>query len=282
MLSKRQVSFFSQFGFVVLPGWFGRAEIETLIKEGLEEIDRIYHDREGGPKGKWAPLMGASTPLHATLLGTERFLPLAEQLMGHDIYGMLSDMLLWEGDTGWHRDQDVPCDTGIKFLYYPEAHLTAGIGALRVLPGSHLDEEFSRQIPGELEEISVSANDFIEERLSITHEMLEKKMPSDDWCAIVETAPGDVIVFATPLYHSSFNGASGRILCATVYWVKPTSPEGIESRRKEAEIIPRNHQEMFNYPDGRPFHSPEWVRSIQNDPRRRHWIDALTETNWLR
>ncbi|MDP6359493.1 MAG: phytanoyl-CoA dioxygenase family protein [Planctomycetota bacterium] len=281
MLSERQVSFFSRFGFVVLPGWFSGAENEVLIKEGLSEIDRIYHDREGGPKGKWAPLIGASTPFHASLLGPERFLPLAEQLMGRDIYGVLSDILLWEGDTGWHRDQDVPCDTGIKFLYYPEKHLTADCGALRVLPGTHVDDEFRRQIPDELETIPVSASEFTEDRLTATHEVLEKKMPSENWCAIVETAPGDVIAFATPLYHSSFNGASGRMICATIYFVKPSTPEGIESRRQEAEIIPKNHQKMFNYPAGRTFHSPEWVRTIQDDPARRHWIDALKETGWL-
>ena len=282
MLSGREVSFFSQFGFVVLPGWFSRAEIDTIIEEGLREIDRIYHDRDGGPQGKWAPLAGHNSPFHTSLLGPDHFLPIAEQLMGKDIYGMMSDMLMWEGNTGWHRDQDVPCDPGVKFLHYPGEKLTAETGAVSFLPGTHLDEEFRRQIPEELEEVIVSADDFQPDKFAATRDMLENRMPAEDWCLVVETSPGDVLPFTTPLYHASFNGASGRMICATMYSLKPTTAEGLEARRQEARIISENHLKMFNYPLERPFHSNEWVAEIQNDPVCSHWIDSLRKTNWLR
>ena len=138
MLTNEQIGFFNEFGFLVFRQLFSPQEIETIGSEAEVALNEIYQGREGGPHGSWAPLLGPSTPFNASLLEDERFYGIATQLFDENIIGLNTDMLWWQANTGWHRDLDVPGNTGLKFIYYLEA-LQAENGALRVVPGSHIE-----------------------------------------------------------------------------------------------------------------------------------------------
>ena len=54
-----------------------------------------------------------------------------------------------------------------------------------------------------------------------------------------EVRPGDVIAYATPLFHSSFNGGALRPVFQTMFWAESPTHELRVARRKEARTIRR-------------------------------------------
>ena len=278
MINDEQLSFFEEFGFLVLRKLFRADEIAAIAKEVEITIQELYHGADRGTHGKWTPLQGPSTPFNGSLLEDPRFYDMARQLFGDSVIGLMSDALLWTGDTGWHRDRDVPgnTNTGLKFLYYLDP-LIAETGALRVVPGSH-KEPFHDDIPKAAPLcLPPASHHYMHQVKALTMQPDDVMLPS----VIAETEPGDVIAFAMPLLHASFGGAPNRRLCSTVYWAESPTPEQIEIRRQEAQTIQSNHLKMFNYPADAPFCHPHWIAGARGNPIRQRWIDCLRDLQWI-
>ena len=112
MLTVEQVGFFKEYGFLVFRSLLCEDEVGKIGEEAERAAARIYGDQPGGPQGRWVPLLGASTPLNAGLLEDTRFYAIATEVFDESVIGVNTDMLVWQGDTGWHRDLDVPGNTG--------------------------------------------------------------------------------------------------------------------------------------------------------------------------
>ena len=281
-LSDEQVAFFGTFGFLIFRQLLGADEIETIAREAEVAIEEIYQGREGGYRGRWAPLQRPSTPFSASLLEDPRFYGIATELFDDSLIGLFSDMLVWLGDTGWHRDQDVPGNTGLKFLYYFDS-LETETGCLRVVPGSHLEPD--RSEVGDVEPVRLAARQ--EHYMQIVSELASRRradVPPDQALlppVSVETVPGDVIVFALPLLHASFGGAPNRRIGSSIYWAPSATPELTEARRREAGIIQSNHHRMFNYPPETPFAHPDWIAGAEGNPVRERWVACLRDLEWI-
>ncbi|MDD9987860.1 MAG: phytanoyl-CoA dioxygenase family protein [Spirochaetaceae bacterium] len=281
-LSDEQVAFFHEFGFLIFRQLLGADEVETIAREAAVAIEETYQGRDGGNRGRWAPLQRPSTPFSASLLEDPRFYGMATELFDDSLIGLMSDMLVWLGDTGWHRDQDVPGNTGLKFLYYFDP-LTTETGCLRVVPGSHL--ELDRNEVGDVEPVRLtSGQDHYMQVVSELAGPRHAEVPPDQALlppVAVETIPGDVIVFALPLLHASFGGAPNRRIGSSIYWAPPGTPELAEARCREAGIIQSNHHRMFNYPPEAPFAHPDWIARAEGNPVRERWVACLRDLEWI-
>jgi ectoine hydroxylase-related dioxygenase (phytanoyl-CoA dioxygenase family) len=112
-----------------------------------------------------------------------RFQPVAERLLGREAFPVAAHEILFFGEA-WchvHVGPDVPA---LKVAVYLET-LDARNGALRVLPATHLIAQ------GEL---------------GALHRMNPHRVP----CFVIESKPGDVIVFHTHLWHAALNGRDRR------------------------------------------------------------------------
>ena len=276
MLTDDQVSFFKAYGFLVFRNLLTEREMAQIGNEAESAATKIYGDQPGGPQGKWVPLLGDSTPFSASLLEDPRFYAIATEVFDESLVGVNTDMLFWQGDTGWHRDLDVPGNTGLKIIYYLDP-LQAENGALRVVPGSHI-EPHETQVP-EVEPLILAPCDtaYQEKVRGLTVHPGDKMLPS----VVVETAPGDVIAFEMPLLHSSFGGVSGRRLGATVYWYPSPTEAQAEARRQEVRAIRSNHKRMFEFPLDEPYCHPDWIAGANGNPLRSRWVEYLKELEWI-
>jgi hypothetical protein len=276
MLNDDQVGFFKEFGFLVFRRLLSDREVEQIGKEAESAAAKIYGDQPGGPQGKWVPLLGNATPFNSSLLEDPRFYAIALEVFDEALIGVNTDMLFWQGDTGWHRDLDVPGNTGLKIIYYLDA-LRAENGALRVVPGSHI-EPHETEVP-EVEPLILSTDDtdYQEKIRGLTRAAGDKMLPS----VVVESEPGDVVAFEMPLLHSSFGGAPDRRLGATVYWYPSPTEAQAEARRQEVRAIHSNHKRMFEFPLDEPYCHPDWIAGAAGNPVRSRWVECLKELEWI-
>jgi len=278
-ITDDQKSFFDEFGFLVFRQFFSPREMETIASEAQSTFDEIYAGgREGGSHGRWVTLMGPSTPFNASLLEDERVYEIATRTFDESIIGLVVDMLEWYADTGWHRDLDVPGNTGLKFIYYMEP-LTAESGSLRVVPGSHI-EPHETEIP-DIEPLRIAADtdeNYMETIRELEIQPGEVMLRS----VAVETRPGDAVAFAMPLLHGAFGGRRGRRFGATVYWYPSATKEQVDGRRREAAIIRSNHARMFNYPEDGPYCHPHWIAGARGNPTRTRWVECMRDLEWIR
>lgn len=273
-LTTEQLRFFHRFGFLIFRNLLSEQELEVLASEADEVRDQVYGSRECGPRGCWIPLLTPAAPFSASLIEDQRFHGIATQTFDDSIFGVNVDMMYWNGDTGWHRDLDVPGNTGIKLIYYLEP-LTAETGALRVVPGSHIEPHRDDVSDDEPMRLCGSQDD------TSLVEAVENDPSDDQLSAVVETKPGDVVAFALPLLHASFGGAPDRRFGAAIYWMPSTTEAQAEARRQESRIIGENHARMFNFPEGVPFCHPDWVAGAAGNSLRERWIAQLRNLDWI-
>ena len=276
MLTPQQVAFFKDYGFLVFRGLLSNDEISNVGHEAAAAADEIYGNHPGGPQGRWIPLLGDGTPLCASLLEDSRFYGIAIETFDESVIGVNTDLLFWKGDTGWHRDLDVPGNTGLKIIYYLDP-LEAANGALRVVPGTHI-EPHETEVP-EVEPlvIETDCNDYMDQVRELTVGPGDKMLSS----VVVESNPGDVIAFEMPLLHASFGGAPYRRLGACVYWYPSPTSEQAEARRQEVRAIHSNHARMFEFPADEPYCHPDWIAAATDNPVRSRWIDCLKDLGWI-
>lgn len=177
---------FRTFGFVVLRRLFDAdsliEEIDRVMRDGLlapsDESDRV------GIRFRYVPMMTTETPVSLSLL--DQLEAVAATLIGCPVIPTRAKGVLYAGDTPWHSDSSFPL-ASLGFAAYLES-LTAGNGALRVLPGSHrpeLAEALRRLGAAGAPAASLPAH-------------------------AVATEPGDIIAFDEHLFHASAGGSRRR------------------------------------------------------------------------
>ena len=152
-------------------------------------LERFRHGKpfDGKERQNQEPFFEHS-PVLTKYLEDDRVYLIGEQLLGQNPVLVGTEANLHIGDTQWHAadPSDMP---SLKIAFYLEAN-TKDTGALRVIPGSHVNPYHD-----ELHEIGMQA-DFGSRPLPSSPYLIEcgleiKDVPSQ----ICSVTPGDIIVF---------------------------------------------------------------------------------------
>jgi hypothetical protein len=196
MLSYQQILHFRTFGFVKLSGLLSPAEAGTLRREVTAALaDAISPaaaeaaDQGGGICGSYLPIAARRAPFSLSLIADdERTFLTSAELLGRPTVPTAGVATRFTGDSAWHTRQGP--DVGGVTLWADLEPRTAGTGALRLIPGSHLPG-FERQLC-EYRAAEPAASGF------------------GDWewpHVAVETEPGDVVAFHAHLLNRAQGGA---------------------------------------------------------------------------
>ncbi|MDQ1461915.1 MAG: hypothetical protein QOI08_3399 [Actinomycetota bacterium] len=163
-------------GFVVLRAVFDPGplseEVDRALADGLR-ASATDNNGSGGIEFRYVPMMCERTPVSMSLI--DALAGTAAGLLSRAVLPMRAKGTHYFGGSEAHRDSEIDV-ASVGFLAYLEP-LTAGSGALRVRPGSHVS----------------SASD-----------------TSDALTEAVETRPGDVIALDEHLMHGSAGGRDRR------------------------------------------------------------------------
>jgi ectoine hydroxylase-related dioxygenase (phytanoyl-CoA dioxygenase family) len=252
-LSEQQLAHFRTFGFLVFRQHLNPDEAARFRREFDAGLDSWIEGRDHDGKARqYASLMEETTPFVAGLAHDPRFAAVAEQLLERDILCIAVDGNYQVGDTAWHPDTHTLNYLGVKFCIYPDK-LTAANGALRVIPGSHL-EPFHSTISRDADNYGVA--------------------PDQYPAFAFESDPGDVLVFNVATWHAAFGGDNKRRQGIIVYYEDPKTPEATVGVQ---ETMKGNHG--FYAGMGRRMYTDFW-RSI-DDPGHQRWISRLEELDSL-
>lgn len=196
MLSHQQILHFRTFGYVKLGGLLSPAEADTLRQEVVSALaDAISPaaaeaaSQGGGISGSYLPLAARRAPFSLSLIADdERTFQLSAELLGRPTVPTAGVATRFTGDSGWHTRQGP--DIGGVTLWADLEPRTAGTGALRLIPGSHLPG-FERQLC-EYRGAEPAASGFG-----------EWEWPH----VVVDTEPGDVVAFHAHLLNRAQGGA---------------------------------------------------------------------------
>lgn len=210
-LTPEQIAHFDAHGYVVLPGRIP-ADLLARLREAADEWiatgRALGPDSPEGPDYQWATrggarrmfridyLHGKGSAASLELLGSPAVLGIAESLAGPDLVPTYESLVFKNTGDGaaidWHQDAVHPRTHRIFNVdVYLDAS-TAGEGALRVAPGSHLapvdvcqlQDEYGWDAPGVVQ---------------------------------VELEPGDVLVHDVMVVHGS-EAVTGNRLRRTIYY----------------------------------------------------------------
>jgi hypothetical protein len=195
MFTHQQIEHYKAFGFVLVRGLLDGGEVEALTAEVVGSLTAAFGglgadtdpDRAGGIRGDYLPLASDRTPVSQALIADDpRLFQGSAELLGRPTVPTLPIATCFTSNASWHRDHGSL--GGVKFLTYLEPR-RADTGALRVLPGSHTDGFHSVLRSYWSQDPASSGFD---------------SWPVPD--VVLETDPGDVIVFDAHLFHSSAGG----------------------------------------------------------------------------
>ncbi len=230
-------------GFVVLRGFFEphdlSAEVDVALADGVSPGGRsqTFAAGDGTVTLAYVPMMCELTPVSLDLL--DRLSALAARLLTRPVLPGRAKGTEYRGATSWHRDSDhdVPSIACVAYL----DPLTASSGALRVIPGSHLERH---RDPATINPIDAVA---------------------------VESEPGDVVVFDEHLVHGS-EGGSVRRQWRCDFVVEPV--DALEVERTQAwfaQSLPDEGQDPGYDAVRYPTYGPHWMA------RERPWSARLRE-----
>jgi Phytanoyl-CoA dioxygenase (PhyH) len=269
MLTTGQVDHFLTFGFTALRGYLAdrvralRAEVDAAIRDAYAATydERVFD----GISGHYLPMASRLTPVSMSLVCDDpRLIDAAEQLLGGQVIPECPEGVLYFSEAGWHTDDGIGV-RGLKFAAYFD-ELTAGTGALRLVPGSHHPEQNARLAAyncrrglarGEAEAAAYQAS-----------------FPG----FIADTSPGDVIAFDLHIWHASFGGRD-RLAWTAVYQRCPeTEPE----RERTLRSVHDSFEQAFRgFDTGRYPVWRDWLADAAAHSRRAGVIERMRHTGIL-
>jgi hypothetical protein len=269
MLTTAQADHFTTFGFAVLRGFLAdraaalRAEVDAAIRDAYAAT---YDERViDGISGHYLPMAARRTPVSASLACDDpRFIDAAQQLLGGPVIPECPEGVLYFAEAGWHTDDGIGV-RGVKFAAY-FGQLTAGNGALRLLPGSHHPEQgarmaaYQRRRPPARSDTDAAA--------------CQASVPG----YIAGTSPGDVIAFDLHTWHASFGGRD-RLAWTAVY---QRHPETAAERDRTLRSVHDSFEQAFRgfdrdrYPVWR-----DWLADAAAHPRRAAVIERMAHAGVL-
>ncbi len=197
-LTEQQLNFFNTFGYLYFPGLLADC-IDRIVKA----FETIWAGHGGGHHGKphdgeqravIFPFPDQSEYL-SSFLDDPRIHDIVASILGDNFNYTSGDGNLYAGDTQWHSDgyggKRIP---SIKIAFYLDP-VTRDTGAVRVIPGSHrCGDAFAEGLEADIRD---SAKIW-----GISGE----EVPA----AILETQPGDIVVFWHNTKHAAFGGSKRR------------------------------------------------------------------------
>jgi hypothetical protein len=257
-LTESELSFFNAFGYLLLRQRFSPAEAREFERELLLAIERQHQRPWDGKQRVGAVLCEPYCPASVAAFEDDRLVEPARQILGAGAIGIATDGNRYVGDTGWHADHARPPHPrrGIKVICYL-VPVTASTGALRVIPGSHLQPW---PIPQE-------------------HEQAVRSLAIDEVPArALESEPGDAIVFDVRLWHASLGGGADRRMIDMVYYADPATPAETASFREMGDMQGR----ILSTFDFRSFqYSRAYLADCRRSALRSRWIERLGEIGYL-
>lgn len=200
-LTQEQVADFERDGYLMLPGLFETAEIETLrdYARGDEELAATTYGRRDatGIPVKLRLWNHPSDDLYGLFSRSPRLVDRAEQLLGGEVYHYHTKMILKEAQTGgaweWHQDYGYWYHNGCLFPDLVSCLIavdpaTRENGCLQVIRGSHRMGRIEHATTGDQTGADM-------ERVEAALERLEH--------VYIEADPGDVFMFHSNLLHRS-------------------------------------------------------------------------------
>ena len=197
-LTQQQINFFNTFGYLHFPGL-----LADCVDRIIEEFEKVWAAHGGGHHGNLhdteqrsciVPFPDQNEYL-SSLLDDPRIHDIAADLLGDDFNYTSGDGNLYVGNTRWHSDgYDGTRIPSIKIAFYLDK-LTRDTGAVRVIPGSHRCGE------GYADTLQAEIGDS-QEKWGVA--------PAEVPAVIVESEPGDIVVFWHNTKHSAFGGSTRR------------------------------------------------------------------------
>ena len=213
MLTEEQMAHFHALGFVNVKGALTPEEVDefswrfdAIIERGDTQGDESEPGARIFPEGHRVilPLIEAD-PHFYQLLDHPNLAAIAEDLLGEDcIYYGSSDGQIHDGDTTWHRDGGSPGPAVEAKLTFYLDEVAPGEGCLSFIPGSHLWPLHYNDL-----------EKYIDEKV-LGYSMQDLPGRYD-----LPAEKGDVIVFQTRIWHSSWGGGANRRQMA---WMMRTAP----------------------------------------------------------
>jgi len=194
VLTHQQILHFRTFGYVTLRGLLSAGEAATLRREvtgaladAFGQIATEPNDL-GGISGDYLPLAASRAPFSLALIADDpRTFGSAGELLGGPAVPCVGLATCFTGDSSWHTRQG-PDIGGVTFWADLDPR-TAGTGALRFVPGSHLPDFERRLCEYRAAEPAISGFGHWE------------------WPhVVVETEPGDVVAFHAHLMNCAQGG----------------------------------------------------------------------------
>jgi Phytanoyl-CoA dioxygenase (PhyH) len=198
MLTHQQILHFSTFGYLTLRGLFSPSEMTVLRDEVTTALTDAFGqlgtepDDTGGISGDYLPLSVDRAPFSQSLIADDQrtFLASAE-LLGGPVVPSAGIATCFTGDSTWHTRLG-PAIPGLT-LWVDLGPRTAGTGALRLIPGSHIPD-YERQLWAYCRAAPATSG-----------------FTQPDWPewphVVVETQPGDVVAFHAHLFNCARGGA---------------------------------------------------------------------------
>ena len=196
--TDQQMAFFNTFGFLYFPGL-----LADCVDKIIDEFEAVWTAHGGGHHGKLHDGQNRSCILPfpdqseylSSLLDDPRIHDIAASICGDDFNYTSGDGNFYAGDTNWHSDgYDGKRILSIKIAFYLDP-LTRDAGALRVIPGSHrVDNAYADALQRDIRESGTIWG-----------------LPGHEVPALIlETTPGDIVVFNHNLKHAAFGGSERR------------------------------------------------------------------------
>ena len=269
MLTTAQADHFTTFGFAVLRGFLAgrvtalRAETDAAIRDAYAAT---YDERViDGISGHYLPMAAPLTPVSASLVCDDpRFIDAAERLLGGPVVPECPEGVLYFAEASWHTDDGIGV-RGVKFAVYFD-ELTAGNGALRLVPGSHQPEQNAR--------LAAYSNRQLPVRTDAEAAAYQASIPG----YVAATSPGDVIAFDLHTWHAS-SGGRDRLAWTAVY---QRCPRTSDERDRTLRSVHDSFEQAFRgfdrdrYPLWR-----DWLDGAAGHPRRAPVIERMRQAGVL-
>lgn len=262
-LTTQQTNFMETFGYLYFPGL-----LKDCIDDIIEAFDQVWEGHGGGHNGKphdgksrscLVPFAGQSAYL-SSLLDDPRVDGIMSSLLGEDYIYLGSDGNYYVGDSGWHSDGWPHPIVYYKMAFYLDP-LTRETGALRVIPGSHHDDDcYSKDMQAAIRKS--------EERWGFKG----NELPA----AVIETEPGDVVVFSEGIKHSSFGGGARRRMFCFSFTPRHTDEE-IPLMRKGIANFARFWTDSVYGPEMVRTASPERMVHLEQALANQDHLPELTQ-----
>jgi hypothetical protein len=205
VITGQQVNFLEMFGYLHIPGIFA-----DEIEEITEAFEAVFADPEHSrmdmnealhrnDRRVIIPAFVDRHPALAKLQEDGRILGIARAVLGDDVEYAESDGNLAFCHSEWHADTyGAPMtQRHIKISFYLD-RLRDDSGAIRVLPGTHFWEgDYALRLRSSFREVGRSRELFGIDSTAIP-------------AVVVNSDPGDLLVWDYRVIHASFNGLNRR------------------------------------------------------------------------